>query len=174
VFSYEFAGIGRPPSLVQVPTHFFKVVVVAVKAVPPDDDDGDDDQREVITRFACFVVPNDEAASDHRPLQDYAVRWTDLECVTGLTFYPALLAKNHDEWRLQADQLTDELRTENDDRAPHLLLPGGVGDDDDRSALVKKNKNKKKMQQEMQLQHLCVVHPCGPREHNKDGNSPSS
>lgn len=77
-FLYNVKGIGAPPMLVHIPTHFFKVVVVVDKA------------HTRILGFACFVMPNDASAND-RMIQDYVVPWSDLETVTGLRFFPQLV-----------------------------------------------------------------------------------
>jgi endonuclease G len=72
-FQFDYPAIGRPPSLVSVPTHLFKVVVVV-----------DEDK---ITKYACFVIPNTEV-DPTKELQDYVVNWTDLEAVSGLQYFP--------------------------------------------------------------------------------------
>lgn len=92
-FLYSHCGIGVPPSIVQVPTHFFKVVYTY----------SDDNE---VQSFAAFVVPN---ASFHDVksvnLQNYLVRLTDLEATTGLTFFPT-----YDEERLEVfDLITEEV-----------------------------------------------------------------
>jgi endonuclease G, mitochondrial len=76
-FLYNVKGIGAPPMLVHIPTHFYKVVVVV------------DRSHTRILEFACFVMPNDAAANE-RMIQDYIVSWSDLETVTGLRFFPHL------------------------------------------------------------------------------------
>jgi DNA/RNA endonuclease G (NUC1) len=76
-FQYAYVGLGQPPSLVAVPTHFFKVIAV----VSP--------KTNTIVEFACFVVPNTEP-NKSKGMQDYVVPWTDLEAVTGLQFFPTL------------------------------------------------------------------------------------
>lgn len=73
-FEYRYTALGHPPSLLHVPTHFFKVVVVV------------DEQEQSITQFACFVFPNTEP--DKPSLEDYLVRWTDLEAVIGMKLFP--------------------------------------------------------------------------------------
>ena len=95
-FLYSHHGIGVPPSIVQVPTHFFKIVYTFLE-------DSDDNEVE---SFAAFVVPN---ASFHGVksvnLQNYLVRLTDLEATTGLTFFPTF-----DDERLEVfDLITEEV-----------------------------------------------------------------
>lgn len=87
-FQYVYPALGKPPSLVSVPSHFFKIVVVV--------------KDQTIINFACFVMANVEPEYG-RNLQDYLVRWTDLEAVTGLHFFPNLVS---DAWKQKADQLT--------------------------------------------------------------------
>ena len=89
IFQFAYPAIGKPPSLISVPTHFFKVVVVV--------------HENRITQFACFVIPNDDIDGD-KTLQDYVVQWTDLETVSGLHFFPSL---TQDEWKVTADGLTN-------------------------------------------------------------------
>ena len=90
-------GLGKPPSLVAVPTHFFKVVVVVISG----DASG---SRPRIQKFACFVVPNMEP-NKKKTMADYVVPWTDLETVTGLQFFPNLVTE---DWKASADHLTHE------------------------------------------------------------------
>lgn len=106
VFRYNILGIGKPPSLVMVPTHFFKVVVVLNK------------EETKIIKFACFVVPNDNTANDHT-LDAYSVGWSDLETVTGLRFYPTLV---DDDFRAKADAVTHRALPK--DKKPLLLTDG--------------------------------------------------
>jgi endonuclease G len=91
-FEYSYHGLGQPPSLVAVPTHFFKVVVVVVS------------KTSSIVEFACFVVPNTEP-NKSKGMQDYIVPWTDLEAVTGLQLFPTLATE---EWKEWADYVTHE------------------------------------------------------------------
>ena len=89
VFVYNVKGIGTPPSLVMVPSHFFKLVVVV-----------DADHTRILD-YACFVVPN-EASANEKKLEDYVVAWSDLEMVTGLVLFPGLADA---PFRTQADAL---------------------------------------------------------------------
>ena len=104
-FQYVFSAIGRPPSLVSVPTHFFKVVAVT--------------KGQRITEFACFCVPNDESsAANSKTLLDWVVQWTDLEAVTGLQFFPSIVC---DDWKTTADALTLQVHS-----ATMLLTEGST------------------------------------------------
>jgi len=80
-FEYRYPALGNPPSLVSVPTHFYKVVVVV----------RDDSE---ITHHACFVVPNSPDAKDWK-LEQGLVRWSDLEAVVRTTKH----AKHETEMR---------------------------------------------------------------------------
>lgn len=88
-FVYEYPAIGRPPSLVAVPTHFFKVVAVI--------------NENRIVAYACFVVENADHAG-RQSLEDCLVRWSDLEAVVGLEFFPTLVDA---AWKSQADGLVE-------------------------------------------------------------------
>ena len=127
---YRYPGIGNPPSIVAVPTHFFKVVVVVAK----DKSTG----KDQIEKFACFVMANRSTQSDGTTtitaaaaaagttttttttnnsknnsssgsnddqflLQDFLVPWSTLETVTGLEFFSHLI---DDDFRNRADELT--------------------------------------------------------------------
>lgn len=95
-FDYQYPAIGTPPSLVHVPTHFFKVIVVV------------DQAKEAIVQYACFVMGNQEydgrnnKNASKRSLEDYLVSWTDLEIVSGLEFFPTYATR---EWKAIADQV---------------------------------------------------------------------
>jgi DNA/RNA endonuclease G (NUC1) len=112
-FGYTYNGIGKVPSLVSVPSHFFKVIVVVDKSKSPQDD-----QSIGLKKFAAFVLPNDDVSEKDRDcLMNYAVRIIDLEAVSGLEFFPNLMgsfvSNNSDDVPLDkvvADALTDDLR----------------------------------------------------------------
>ena len=91
LFEYRYSAIGNPPSLISVPTHYFKVVVVL------------SDDNAQIQKFACFVVPNVDEHKDWQ-LQDYVVRPSDVEAVSGLTLFPTLMSV---EWKEFADAETE-------------------------------------------------------------------
>jgi DNA/RNA endonuclease G (NUC1) len=94
-FEYNYSAIGRPSSLVHVPTHFFKVVVVVAE--------------DTIRKFACFVVPNTEEDQTKALLEDYVVDFADLETVSGLQFFPSMTAE--EGWRERASTITDKVRS---------------------------------------------------------------
>ena len=143
-FRYNLEGIGKPPSLVLVPTHFFKVVVVLNK-----------DCTQILD-FACFVVPN-RASANERPLQEYMVPWSDLETVSGLTFYPSLA---DDTFKAKADWLTAQQQTKRRavaGRTPPVLLLTDGKSSSSRSTFSKWSHR--------ELKHLCDKHACISPKH---------
>ena len=52
---YSYEGIGRPPSLVAVPTHFYKVVAVVEKRAASEEPSATSGDATTIL-FAAFVV----------------------------------------------------------------------------------------------------------------------
>ena len=161
-FQYKITGIGHPPSLIMVPTHFFKVVVVLDKT------------ETKILYFACFVLPNDPniiTELNRKALQDFVVPWTDLETVTGLTFYPDLV---DEPWKEYADQVTRSVQPQQqpllnhsdtsqiiEGRRPQLFLTDGKRSNG--------NNLTKSQQQKLykELQHICANHACVPRKQQK-------
>ena len=113
LFEYQYNALGNPPSLVSVPTHFYKIVVAI------------DKKSSQIMRFACFVIPNTEFSKNEGSqkgcLQDYLVPWSSLEAVTGLHFFPALT--NDPSWKERANRMTTELLTNN--RSQPLMITDG-------------------------------------------------
>jgi DNA/RNA endonuclease G (NUC1) len=97
LFEYRYVGLGQPPSLVSVPTHFFKLIVVF------------DTSQQHIQEYAAFVIPNQNESSGRAA--DYLVRWSDLESVVGMRFF-ARLATNEQDWKVQADAAADKLLQE--------------------------------------------------------------
>ena len=140
-FEYRHLGLGRPPSLVTVPTHFFKAVVVV--------NEHDNTQNHIV-RFACFVIGNEENCPSKK-LEDYVVPWKDLETVTGLQFFPKWATA---EWKDKADQVTK------------LQVPASVGSNasrlflTDRSAKNLQGSVKSKDKQRAILEHLCANGKC--------------
>mmetsp|Transcript_4314 Transcript_4314/g.7543 ORF Transcript_4314/g.7543 Transcript_4314/m.7543 type:complete len:419 (-) Transcript_4314:4-1260(-) len=143
-FQFTNYAIGSPPSLVSVPTHFFKVV-----AVVGDDEKSSDSSPPRLVKFAAFVLPNDEESYNKpAPLNQYLVRLTDLEAVSGISFFPALFGDEtdtidddyagndaNDSLRTTADILTESVwmkagktpkKTKNgDSNTPCALVPLG-------------------------------------------------
>jgi endonuclease G, mitochondrial len=135
-FEYNYPGLGVPPSLVAVPTHFFKIVVVLEQAHSATA------AQCRIRKFACFVIQNDDTAID-RCLHDYLVPWTDLEAVSGLEFFPCASK----EWKETADGLTNQLLTSSSHNGQLLLK-------DPRSAVSKR------LVFDSGLEHLCQDKSC--------------
>jgi DNA/RNA endonuclease G (NUC1) len=129
-FGYAYDGIGHVPSLVAVPTHFFKVILVV------SNDEGNHSQSGCrLKRFAAFVLPNNELLPGDEKEQDclmnYAVRLTDLEAVSGLEFFPDVMGSythNAEDVlpleKVIADALTDDLRFQSKSR--RIQQGGGV------------------------------------------------
>jgi endonuclease G len=108
-FRFDYPAIGRPPSLVSVPTHLFKVVVVV--------------DKDQITKCACFVIPNTQV-DPTKELQDHIVNWTDLEVVSGLQFFPQWAT---DSFLEMANAVgAKEMIKRNGDSVPPLLLTDGT------------------------------------------------
>jgi DNA/RNA endonuclease G (NUC1) len=108
-FQYAYTALGQPPSLVAVPSHFFKVIVVV--------------KNDGILRFACFVMANVAPPPETRDLQHYLVRWGDLEATTGLQFFPNLV---DEAWKQRANRLTATLLLPpSPSKTPLLLTSGG-------------------------------------------------
>ena len=141
-FEYQHLALGRPPALVAVPTHFWKVVVV----VPNDAQSSSNfNSRSPVLRFACFVIGNEEACPSKK-LEDYVVPWNDLETVTGLQFFPQWASP---EWKDKADQITNfQVPTSLGSNSSRLFLT-------DRSAKTNNNKSKGKFPE-----HLCANEKC--------------
>mmetsp|Transcript_2938 Transcript_2938/g.4771 ORF Transcript_2938/g.4771 Transcript_2938/m.4771 type:complete len:396 (-) Transcript_2938:16-1203(-) len=119
LWEYRYPAIGRAPSLISVPTHFFKLVAILTK----------DGGR--IAKYAAFVVPNndytntenelngtkeqadDDVVKRQQPRQEmepYLVRWSDFEAVVGLQFFPTLVPidfESNKNWKRLADQATE-------------------------------------------------------------------
>lgn len=141
-FEYGHLGLGRPPALVAVPTHFFKVVVVV------SNQDNNNNKHHPILGYACFVMGNHEAAPSKK-LEDYVVPWKDLETVTGLQFFPHWATP---EWKDKADQITK------------VQVPASVGSNGsrlfltDRAASNKNNKSNGRSGD--RFDHLCANEKC--------------
>ena len=113
-YGYAYDGIGKVPSLVSVPSHFFKIIVVVDKSK------NDQIESYQLKKFAAFVLPNNEVTLDEKEqdsLINYVVRPTDLEAVSGLEFFPNIMGSFADNaeddlplTKVIADALTDDLR----------------------------------------------------------------
>ena len=186
-FEYSITALGKPPSLVAVPTHLFKVVVVVT-----NDDTGNIKSSKSlhsnatgaarISHFACFVVPNrpppnhiTEDKSTAAELQDYLVSWTDLEAVTGLQLFPQWTTS---DWKVKADQrfrsFVATTGSNSDDareyyrsalEQPLLTASSMMNGTPMKTTLNTKKKNgsrahRKKALPPSQIQHLCENDSC--------------
>lgn len=122
LYQYTFQGIGEPPSIVHVPTHFFKMVISFKKK--------EGENTRVVDKFAAWVIPNNDeffrklSDSTHVVnLQDFLVRPTDIEAVTGIRFFP-----NDDRVHGQIhimDIVTESVWNEQGKQSNVLLLSDG-------------------------------------------------
>jgi endonuclease G len=152
LFEFRYPALGRPPSLVAVPTHFFKVVIVV--------DHNSANGSAAIQRFACFVIPNDND-EEGRQLQDYVVRWSDLEAVSGIGFFPALTSAD-EEWKARADTETNRFFRSRESSSSLLLTDGSPkGSSSSLSRRYKASTG---------LNHLCEDGHCTP-PYSKPGAS---
>jgi DNA/RNA endonuclease G (NUC1) len=134
-FEYLYLALGRPPSLVSVPTHFYKVVVVA----------NERDTTNPIQRFACFVIGNEETCPS-KNLEDYVVPWRDLETVTGLQFFPKWATT---DWKEKADRIMK------------LQVPASAGGNSSRLYLTDRSgKTSGSKSKGVFAEHLCVNQKC--------------
>lgn len=133
-FQFSFPAIGSSAtSLVQVPTHFFKVLVVL--------------SNPSIQKFACFVVPNTKTNADRSSqLQQYIVKWTELEAMSGLQFFPSLT--NENRWKERADLMAEDAMA--GFKKTHSKYHGA-----NRSPL-KKNNKVMSTDEGSSLEHLCL------------------
>eukprot|EP00798_Chlamydomonas_sp_ICE-L_P017419 gene17419-23721_t len=85
----EHAMIGRPPSLISVPTHFYKVVVAEGVHSKKGKEAGGRTQMAV----GAFVLPN-APIDPSTPLSAFVVPLGDLEAAAGAKFFPDLLTED--------------------------------------------------------------------------------
>lgn len=147
LWEYRYPAIGRVPSLISVPTHFFKLVAVV---------DGNS-----IVKYAAFVVPNNDS-SDRQQLESHLVRWSDLEAVVGMQFFPSLVPRNDEttNWKRLTDQATELVwneQTRYQEQKPVLLLPTSSSS----SSKSKRKQGKQKLSKEVTVpKHLCWSGAC--------------
>lgn len=182
---YQYPAIGTPPTIISVPTHFFKVIIVVVNHHHPTTTTTIPTTTKTITtmpyhnsvvcKFACFVIPNQEP-DPKKQLHDYLVQWSDLETVLGMQLFPKQCGDK--EWKECADALTQdvwELHPSNNNKnvkkmnisntndAPQslLLLTASSGNQQqgNNSSLITVKKKRKNMNFQG-LQHLCKSGVC--------------
>eukprot|EP00521_Asterionellopsis_glacialis_P013407 CAMPEP_0195308426 /NCGR_PEP_ID=MMETSP0707-20130614/38219_1 /TAXON_ID=33640 /ORGANISM="Asterionellopsis glacialis, Strain CCMP134" /LENGTH=389 /DNA_ID=CAMNT_0040372693 /DNA_START=136 /DNA_END=1305 /DNA_ORIENTATION=+ len=158
-FQYQYTAIGIPPSLISVPTHFFKVVVVYCPV------------KKVIVEFAAFVVPNateDKKTNSHydQDFTQYLVRWSDLEKVTGIHFFPSLVDDTfkktadiltEDVWHRNSSLVTISAKKQKKTSQSSLLLPSTdkSNNNDSSTNSTADKKLQKKLRNTTSLQHIC-------------------
>ena len=173
-FQYGHFALGDPPQTVDVPTHFFKLVLVVQEDKEEDDEKLRQDSIPQILAFACFVLANSDPRTwadddintnkNNQPrkkkpssLAQFLVCWTDLEAVTGLEFFSHWIPANNNDtdshdWKKRANQLTlRELQ------GTPLLLPSSEW------LLEAKNRNNNNNKTNPDLgglQHLCANGNC--------------
>ena len=164
-YRYSHQAIGQPPSLVQVPTHFFKVVAVV--------DEKETERSKSIAKIAVFVLPNEDlTARGEIDLQRYLVRLSDLEAVSGMTFFRSYLGVPGDSTeyvdergdfnlRSLADALTEDLlRGSTNDAA---IVP--LGSSTNARPNAASHRRRQRMLQtgkklDIPMQHLCDSGRC--------------
>mmetsp|Transcript_23786 Transcript_23786/g.36180 ORF Transcript_23786/g.36180 Transcript_23786/m.36180 type:complete len:271 (+) Transcript_23786:892-1704(+) len=155
LYQYEYAGFGDPPVLVQVPTHFFKVIFTKSTS------NGD------LDKFAAFVVPND--SFEHRDevnlQRDFLVRLTDLEAVTGILFFPDNVSGNHDMLDLITENMwMEDNGSNNKGGDPQMkgnkLLASATKMTKGRVTSAKKKLRKLKSDGEVIPKHFCAGERC--------------
>mmetsp|Transcript_6353 Transcript_6353/g.9233 ORF Transcript_6353/g.9233 Transcript_6353/m.9233 type:complete len:456 (-) Transcript_6353:139-1506(-) len=183
-YQYCFSGIGIPPNIVQVPTHFFKVIIMMSNPTTSSS------TTKIIksTKFAAFVLPNDNFERHNEiNLADYIVRLSELQAVSGLSFFTfvhQLINKDADTRNLVhlenitnvSDILTEKVWEENVSLTTgkqkldmgSVLLP--CGKDKVISRTKKVLQRRKSFEQDMhmlpcadnllQLEHLCKSGKC--------------
>ena len=164
-FQYSYEAIGHPPSLIHVPTHFFKVIAV----VSPNADTASDNigSNYQLKKFAAFVIPqsySEEEKGSRLRLIDCLVRFTDLEAVAGIEFFPNLLGSHRDDdnvpiYKELADALTDDVRAANKSKQGNAKVDSALLSQTDSTGPSKRRR--KKINQLLQdvspptFQHLC-------------------
>ncbi len=151
IFEYRYPAVGQPPCLLSVPTHFFKVVAVVAE------NSKDADAPFALDKFACFVVPNQKVDESSR-LNDYLVRWSDLEAVVGMRLFPQLITQP--SMMELADVLTDEVRELVTKSQPnHHVLRLTDGSQSPASSVARRL-NKVNTKNRPTLEHLCSRGSC--------------
>lgn len=144
LYHYSFTGLGSPPGLIQVPTHFFKVVFTLTNGH--------------IDQFAAFVVPNEsfEHKTSVNLQNDFLVRLTDLEAVTGISFFPdSKVDKENLGLHRDLDFATEEILSRLE-RSSNPLCLSGTENTPSWRILKKRKHNKNKVIPK----HFCSDHVC--------------
>ena len=155
-YEYQFVGLGIPPSIIQVPTHFYKVIyTITNKNVDDSDGKADhDDNFNHVKSFAAFVIPNESFVNNRfLNLEDYVVRLSDLEATTGLSVFP-----NMDEGYLEVfDLITEDFWIQRDVVVNNYSLVEGsvvVADSEGPQRAVSKISTKRRQRNDKKLKEI--------------------
>lgn len=176
IYEYHYKGIGDPPSIIHVPTHFFKMVLI-FKEDDQEDDSSSTSFNGVLDQFAAWVIPNNEdffqrmiLQDDAKiNLQDFLVRPSDIEAVTGLQFFSGDASTTNDGPVMKVlDILTERVWREHGRLSKvSLLTDGSYGEEDDMEYGSSKAKRAKERQQLRKLDdgnhlpsHICTGGKC--------------
>ena len=167
LFEYSYAGFGSVPQLISVPTHFFKVIFSVSGS---ENTCSENNKSDNVVEFAAFVVPNNNFDDvDRVNLQDYLVRLTDLEAVTGITFFPGKNAYNQcsevfdlitEEFWMQGDCAVNSLNEQG-----HEMITGHRARNSSQSISKKRRAKIRKQIREMTKsgdipKHFCARGSC--------------
>ena len=169
LYRYSHLAIGQPPSLVQVPTHFFKVVAVV--------DENEKEGSKSTAKVAAFVLPNENLTARRKnvDLQSYLVRLSDLEAVSGMSFFPNYLGiagttKQIDDLgefdlRSLADALTEDLWDRSPSGKNAAIVPTTSGSLANTRPTVASTRRRKRIIKAgkklgVPMEHLCDLGRC--------------
>jgi len=128
--------VGSFPRLVEVPTHFFKVLLVRGRKLG-----GSESSDKDLIAVAAFLMPN-QPIDVKTPLETFSIRLRDLENIVGLRFFEEQLSPEHrkylDSRAPDIQGLLQDLKLEKDDSQQLLPAlpspsPGASASDDDAS-----------------------------------------
>jgi DNA/RNA endonuclease G (NUC1) len=161
-YQYTFQGIGEPPSIINVPTHFFKMIITFKKNKA--------ENQRVVDKFAAWVIPNsdeffrrlsdDSAFPRGINLQDFLVRPTDIEAVTGIRFFPNDDRIHGGQIQIM-DILTESVWSEQGKKSNVLLLSdGGTMNNGPSKSKIAKNRKQLKEFNSHIPSHFCSRGRC--------------
>jgi endonuclease G, mitochondrial len=147
-FEFQYLALGTPPSLLSIPSHFFKVVVIVLEEESSSSKDSDIVAPTTTLGAACFVLPN-QPIPPVSDFKQYSVPFKALEAVSGLTLFPAFLTNE------QKDVIDETLpRHLQGEPTQLLLLPDGSA-----TSTPRKNRSNPKRSITM-VRHLCEKGAC--------------
>jgi DNA/RNA endonuclease G (NUC1) len=166
-YQYSYYGFGWPPSIVQVPTHFFKVVLILSNSSTRAESN-----VEEVDSFAAFVIPNSNFIGQTSVnLKDFLVRITDLEAITGISFFPG----RYEEQIEVFDLITEEVWMKEDVKFREkkidsdqdlggnfvMTLAGNYSSSSSQNRRAKIHKKIQEMEKRQKLPlHLCADDSC--------------